>query len=433
MYVLVRSTYKVLANYRPIAISSIFGKIFETIIKNRLETYFNKYKLLSPQQFGFRSGYGTSQALSAIVNFVADGFDQHIYTSATLLDLHKAFDTMSHDILIGKLECYGVRGLPLELLTSFLTTRSQFVVCGNSVSSLLPCSFGVPQGSVLGPLLFLIFTNDFPHGIGAYQSVLYADDTTLLISGSTRDELESGVPGAESSASEWLIANKLKLNNDKTQRISFFTTNGTEHVGLLGVRIDQSLRWKHHIEFLAAKLSTSLFALRRLRSCLSTVALISAYYSIVHSHLTYAVTLWGNSVHSPIVFRLQKRAIRIIMRFGPRDSCRDAFKQLKILTLPCLFIFYTIIGIHDKADDYVRHSAFHQYNTRFCDNLVSLRSRTRIASLNRPNLNLYNILPSAVKNLPRPKFRSTLRIFLSSHSFYSIEEYRAGVHECLVG
>lgn len=311
----------------------------------------------------------------------------------------------------------------MGLISSFLTTRHQYVVCGNSASSLLPCSYGVPQGSVLGPLLFLIFINDFSLAIRPFQSVLYADDTTLLISGCTPDELECNVGVVETLASRWFITNRLKLSEDKTQKITFSTTTNEQQVALLGVRVDQSLRWKSHVEALSTRLSTSLFVLRRLRAYLADEALIGAYYGIVHSHLTYAITLWGNSVGSLAVFRLQKRALRIIARIRPRDTCRNAFTHFNILTLPCLFIFYSLIEIHRTTDQYVRHLAVHDHNTRFANNFVTIRSRIRLASINRPNLNLYNALPTEMRDLPATQFRNALRNFLSSHAFYSVEEY----------
>lgn len=418
----------VLSNYRPISVASIFGKVFEIIIKNRLQSYFDKHSLLSSSQFGFRPGRNITQALTELVDFVTDGFDRRRCSSALLLDLHKAFDTVSHEVLICKLEHYGIRGLPLRLITSFLSDRRQFVAYGSSASSPLPSFYGVPQGSVLGPLLFIIFVNDFPLCVEPCHSILYADDTTLLISGSSALELDSNVTLVESLASEWFAANKLKLSANKTQKIVFSSTgDGDCYVGLLGVRIDQSLRWKPHIEALVSRLSSSLFVLRRLRTYLADRDLIAAYYGIIHSHLTYAVTIWGNSVHSNIVFRLQKRAVRIIARIGVRDSCREAFVHFRIMTLPSLFIFYSLINIHANSHNYLKHSEVHQYVTRHANDLVTLRSRIRLSSVNRPNINLYNILPVALKNTNNYAFRCKLKGFLQSHAFYSTSEFKDGL------
>ena len=240
------------------------------------------------------------------------GFDSRKYTLGTFLDLSKAFDTIDHKILIAKLEYYGIRGIALDWFRSYLENRKQYVLYNNVKSDIQEISYGVPQGSVLGPLLFILYSNDVPNCLENSKCILFADDTTVYISGHSRDILYSDMKSDLDKLIEWFRANKLSLNIQKTDYVLFRPTekmkmidddDATEY-GLvfggdkleqkdefkfLGITIDKKMNWSAHCKKLCSKLASSMYIFRNAKKILPTYVMKTLYYSFFL--LTLAV--WG--------------------------------------------------------------------------------------------------------------------------------------------
>ena len=415
-------------NYRPISIIPIFGKIFEKLLKTKLIHYLGKNNIINGCQFGFRAGYSTTQAVSALVESIVEGFEGGRSTGITLCDLSKAFDCVDHDKLLRKMEFfYGFRGISLEFFRSYLSNRTQCIQqAGEVVSDLRTIKYGVPQGSVLGPILFILYINDLCKYLSPQQCILYADDTSLIVSAADPAVLCFDMTGLELRAKAWFDANSLCMNTEKTQRIIVSSNprlNGGESVKLLGITIDEGLTWHTHIDLLSRKLSSSIYLLRRLRKFIDITCLLNTYYAFVYSHISYGITLWGSSGHAERVFRLQKGAIRVLAGVGLRDHCRPYFIKFGILTVPCIFILHTLLEIHKKKNVFKKNSHFHTYNTRNADHLRPPRLRLQKCVKNSLSLELYNKLSTQTKNLPAKRFGITVKTFLTQHAFYSVNEY----------
>lgn len=412
-------------NYRPISIIPIFSKVFEIILKFRLTNYFNSNKIFNCCQFGFRNKCSTSQAVIKIVSDIVEGLEEGMDVSITLCDLSRAFDCVSHSLLIEKLHFYGIRGLPLKLMQTYLQNRKQAVFVNESQSDFRVISHGVPQGSVLGPLLFIIYANDLFHYLLPYKCVAFADDTTIINFGSNLENLKIRKATAFERAENWFSFNKLKLNSDKTQELYFSTRHSVtgNSVKILGIVIDSRLSWQSHIEVLCKKLSSSIYLLRQLMTlvCFNTVR--SCYFSFFHSHINYGILLWGNSCNSLKVFRLQKKVIRIIAGAGYRDHCAPLFKKFSIMPVPSLFIYATVQEIHKNKGTFSTNSEFHSYETRTANHLRVSRFRLTRSQINSLDVNLYNFLPPEVKSLNMFRFKNVVKQHILRHCFYSIEEY----------
>ena len=205
-----------LQNYRPISVLTSFNKIFETIIKKRLLKFWNKYNVFTATQFGFRENYSTTLAVTQFCKHIRNETDQNNNVCAIFIDLAKAFDTVNHKILLFKLEQYGIRGLANELIQDYLTNRKQYVHA-NGVSSLLEnINNGVPQGSVLGPILFRIYINDIVD-CSNFNVTMYADDSVLTLAHKNINTIQSNLKVKIPKIDLWLIANQLSLNVNKTK------------------------------------------------------------------------------------------------------------------------------------------------------------------------------------------------------------------------
>ena len=210
-----------MANYRPISLLSNLNKILEKLMFNRINNFFNKYNCFYKLQFGFRKSHSTNHALIKITEAIRKALDDNNFACGIFIDLQKAFDTVNHSILIDKLNHYGIRGNANSWFQSYLTNRSQYVSIQGFESKLISVSHGVPQGSVLGPLLFLIYINDLHHAIN-YSSVYhFADDTNLLNISSSQKRTQKQVNLDLKSLYKWLLANKISLNRTKTELIIF--------------------------------------------------------------------------------------------------------------------------------------------------------------------------------------------------------------------
>ena len=308
------------------------------------------------------------------------------------LDLSKAFDTIDHDILIDKLNYYGFDDLSIQLMKSYLSNRKQYVEFENAVSNTLPLTTGVPQGSILGPLLFIIYMNDFNLSSEVFDFIMYADDSTLyaplkishgcditLHSNMINNELEKVVL--------WLKTNKLSLNIDKTKymifhqpqkritlpAISIYDNNiqSVENFNLLGIVLDKHLKWKSHINMISIKISQYIGLLNKLKFLLPMSIRTKIFYSLIQSHLTYGILLWGHS--SDKLLLLQKRAIRILTNSQYICHTEPLFKRLKILRLNDLFKLAQLKFLHKhvnrKLPDFFSSMSFthqpqHNYPTR---------------------------------------------------------------------
>lgn len=411
-------------NFRPIAIVPIISKIFEIIIKRNLSSYCETKHIFSDSQFGFRKNRSTLKALLSMVEVIVDGFDEGLHSNATMCDLSKAFDCVNTQILLHKLEYYGIRGNVLKLFSSYLSNRKQYVSLNGTESGLLQVENGVPQGSVLGPILFLLYINDLPYSVGDSSCIIFADDTTLITKG---DDSNSG---SLQLAKNWFTANKLKLNETKTQHINFTTDKWApkSESKVLGLILDTRLEWSPHIDYLCSKLSSQIFCLKQLSRSLPSGILRTVYFAIIHSHLTCGITLWGNSNAANRLFILQKAAVRSIEGAPYGTSCLPLFKKFQIMPLPCIYIFHSLLQIHRGLNKFQTHSDVHAYNTRNAHNLIQSYSRTRTTQINKVDVRLYNHFVQCFNNvnvtsISFNKFHKLCKKFLLDNLFYSVNDY----------
>jgi retron-type reverse transcriptase len=261
-----------LNNYRPIALQSVLSKTFEKILKKRLFAFFDEHNVLNCNQYGFRSKSSTSLALLDVIQHIEANRDSKKHTVALFLDLSKAFDTVNHSILLKKLESCGCRGLILKLLTSYLTKRQQYTYVNGVASLHKQIDYGVPQGSILGPLLFLVYINDICNSVKA-EVKLFADDTVILVSHSNTKALQLETESVINCACNWFLQNRLSLNAKKTVYMYFdankkgsqnsppqisinqMEIKPSEITKYLGFLIDKNLSFKPHILSIIQKVS----------------------------------------------------------------------------------------------------------------------------------------------------------------------------------
>ena len=381
------------SNYRPITLLSVFHKIMEKLMYTRLINFLDNHNILTENQFGFRSGRSTTQATMLITDKIQRAIEAKLYSCGIFLDLSKAFDTVNHSILLAKLEHYGIRGIANDWFQSYLTDRQQFVSINNSDSNTLHITCGVPQGSVLGPLLFLIYINDFINSSSIFDFHLFADDSNLFYSDKDLEHLEETVNQELSKINTWLCANKLSLNIDKTHFVIFHpyqkklnysvkieiddkTINQHKSVKYLGILIDCHLNWKEHIQQISKKISRGIGVLCKIRHYVDVKILVQLYHAIILPFFSYSCIVWGNTYEHNIkpLQIMQKKAIRLIT-FSDFDAhTSPLFAQLKLLKLrdhiklqTLYFMHQFVTGKLPKIFDsfFTKTSDMHNVNTRF--------------------------------------------------------------------
>ena len=344
-------------NYRPVSILPVLSKLYERIMYNRLLKFINKHNLLYKFQFGFREQHGTDIALIVLIDKIMQAFNDGEMVLGVFLDLSKAFDTVNHEILLNKLYHYGIRGVANDWFKSYLSNRKQYVSYNDCCSSQRVIKCGVPQGSILGPLLFLLYVNDMVNASQILFSILFADDTNVFITGKNINTLVETMNNELHKLYEWMCINKLSLNIKKTKFMVFTMRKSKEidqtitinnqvieqvnNFKFLGVIIDSHLRWTDHVQHIRKKISKGLGILYKAKRVLNLTTLLTLYYSFIYPYLLYCIEVWGNASKDLMLslMKLQKRAMRLIKSVPMRTESEPLFKSLELLSVFKLYTF----------------------------------------------------------------------------------------------
>ena len=353
-------------NYRPISLLSTFSKIVERLIYNKLFDFLVRYEILFKSQFGFRKGHNTTHATLDFVKAIEDALENNEYAIGVFCDLSKAFDTINHDILLKKLDHYGIRGKANDWFRSYLSGREQYVDWNGKASKRTPIVTGVPQGSILGPLLFLIYINDLS-AASQLKTVLFADDSNLLIRGKDLSVLKNVLNTELQIVNDYFKANKLKLNAKKTKLVCFrkksrhiiyddlqvfldgVNLKFEEEAVFLGITIDSNLTWDKHCKLVADRISRNSSAINRVKKLLPPSSLKTLYSSLILSHLQYGLAAWGgcSSQNKKRIVSIQKRISRNVAKSFYSSHTEPRMKKLGILKLENLYEQQCMTLIHD--------------------------------------------------------------------------------------
>ena len=431
-------------NFRPVSTLPIFGKIFEKVIYKRIYDFAISQKILDQNQFGFRKSHGASYAINYSVKTVQDALKERKHVLGIFIDLSKAFDTIDHSNLLVKLDRYGIRGNANCLIKSYLSNRVQYTEIHNERSDTLTIKFGVPQGSVLGPLLFLLYINDISNCSDLGTFILFADDTNIFVEGTSPEDVYQKGNTVLRLVREYMVLNKLHINMTKCCYIHFKPKSFTSDVDLslelkihdfpikrvsntkfLGVLIDEQLSWEPHVTALRRKLSHASATLNRIRDSIPEELHLDLYYTLFESHLTYCISVWG-AAHKNIInkaWTAQKHCVRVL--FGNKHAYIDKFKtcakarpylsqildssffQLEhtkplftkngILALENLYTYHTFIETFKILKLHTPISLYNLYNKSFRKELTLIVSSSPTSDFVSRSTTLWNIISPKLK------------------------------------
>ena len=399
-------------------------------VHDQLYQHLSKNQILNKWQSGFRPGYSTSTALTYVTDLLYGEIDSGHVTGIIFLDLKKAFDTVCHELLLQKLHSYGVQTTEYKWFKSYLTNRTQSVMVNNVASDELGIQYGVPQGSILGPLLFTMFINDLPRVTSKCKVVLYADDTALIYSHTQTRVVENVLNNELNHVTQWLNTNKLTLNTKKTKsmvisnkksdtdrQIKIHVNNDKlEQVSdfkYLGVWIDDKLKFNTHISKLASKISKNIGIINKSKNYLSFKHKSMLFNALVLPHLNYCSNIWSstNQKYTNILERLQRKAAKTILNKPKKTPTMEIYKQIHWLPTQqrwkvnrCTTVHQII---HKQVPDYL-HDHFtltkdtHTYKTRSAHNnkikIPKYRTSTGQKSFKYQGAVDYNNIPTHLYN-----------------------------------
>ena len=439
---------KEFSNYRPVSILPQFSQILEKVFHNRLMSFINDKQILNNSQFGFRKNMSTALAIIELVEEITTAIAEGKTTVGVFIDLKKAFDTVDHNILVKKLEHYGIRGLAKYWVCSYLESRRQYVCINDSNSYCLDVKCGVPQGSILGPALFILYVNDMCNVSKSLKSILFADDTNLFYAGNDLDEVCKIVSRELNILHIWFQVNKLSLNVAKTNFMIFGNKRFEENYMIsingmninrvyvtkfIGVHIDSKLNWNEHICVIKTKVAKNVSIMNRVKHCKINSALYSLYCTLILPYLNYCCEIWGNTYKSRIhpLYIMQKRAIRICGNSDYRAHTRPIFYQLNTLCLPDMVNFNSMVFMYKVFNNSLPNNLLvyfkkvydcHQHNTR--KNNVNFKIRFSRITMKATSLcmkapTMWNELCNSVKLCSSgQEFKHKYKIFLLKNNNY---------------
>jgi hypothetical protein len=379
-------------NYHPISLLPTISKVIEKIMHAQILDHFNKYNLMFNGQYGFRQNHSTELAALEVIDQIVCQMDKNEIPLNIFLDLSKAFDCINHNILLFKLKYYGFQDSSHKLIQSYLANRKQYVSFNEVNSDCLTIDVGVPQGSILGPLLFLIYINDIQNSVNFFRPVIYADDTTLgtclSYFGINAVDIESNINEELANIHTWLKVNKLSLNLNKTKAMVFHTKRRAvvlpkicidqHEVGFvdsfnyLGIILDKHLSWSNHTDMIGNKISKLSGILNKLKNFLPQYTLKTFYNSLVSAYLNYGILLWGSKCNK--LEKLQRKLLRIINCTKYNAHTNPLFKNMSLLKVSDIRVLHELIFCYKLENGLLpyyflnsvfnRHSSHHNYNTR---------------------------------------------------------------------
>lgn len=364
-------------NYRPISVLPGISKIIEKLINSRLINFTNKYSIISPSQYGFRHKLSTEDAVLTLTNHIVNIVDAGKKCLTVFLDLKKAFDTVSVPMLVHSLEKIGVRGVALDLLSNYLQNRTQKVKVGNYISETANVSYGVPQGSVLGPTLFLIYINQLCQMKPENGRIIsYADDTAVIFEGDSWESVSESAEKGLSQIAAWLNSHLLTLNRSKTKFITFTNYNSSQpnnllalkihtcgatnrncscqgiervaHIKYLGVMVDQRLSWHDHTDMVMTRIRKLIWLFKMLRHVTTKRLLNMIYLSLAQSILVYCIPVWGGTIKTKFIEleRAQRALIKVMYSKPYRFPTHELYSLSGLLTVRKLYILNTLLKFH---------------------------------------------------------------------------------------
>ena len=438
-------TKESLTNYRPISLLPVFSKILERAVYNRLLHFLTKCNIITGCQYGFRPGHSTSHAIIHLINNIIKVFENNEILIGLFLDLSKAFDTLDHEILIKKLYYYGIRGVLLEWFKSYLKNRAQFVQIGDEKSEMQYLRCGVPQGSILGPLLFIIYVNDMCNISNKLNFILFADDTSVFMSNPDIQILNEAFTRELSKLFKWLSNNKLVLNYKKTNYMIFtkkkidfnnVELKVNEHTfqraivtKFLGVLIDHKLTWNEHTSNMCNKIAKNIGILRKVNYFPPKILKL-LYHSFLTPYFSYCTIAWANSSKRNLdrLLKLQKKAIRIVSHAQFNSHTKPLFNDLKILNV--IDIGNLQIGIFmylcftSQLPNIILHyfnlnTNIHNYSTRnaFKFHYPKLRTTCMLNSIFYKGPRVWNNIPPEIRS------SKSINVFKRKYKNYLLNMY----------
>ena len=434
----------IISNYRPICLLNVVSKVLEKVISTRLLNHVETNRILNDSQFAYRKGRGTDSAISKFVNSIIDNFEKGDYTVAAYLDLTKAFDCVNHQILLYKLDHYGVKNNAYEWFRSYLTDRKQRVKFQGHLSEEKTINIGVPQGSILGPILFLIYFQDIC-ALSDGNEILFADDASLYDSGNCYFQVIQSLNIKLRSVSQWLLANRLSANIIKTEGMIFSRKNiyyplpplklygnpipYTHQFKLLGIIIDPKLSWTDHIKLIQSKLSRACGILYTLRNKISRSIARLLYLNIAYPYLIYGNIIWTSCYNSKILklIRTQKRLIRIIMQKNRNTPSNPLFQRLNLLKINEINEYCTALYVYKAINNHI----YSPISFRFRHNMnYALRNNNQnqlevpFVRLSHSQLFIHVRGPNVWNNIPLTLRRSrTLHTFKRNFKKHLLNSY----------